>query len=138
MLVNGELEFGLVVREWSEHAGWVGPGCCPHLQARDEVCRLQEGQLANLVDDGRDLGVDGGIGRVVPPRHALLLLEEGARGGADRGSTELAGAALRCVPAGQRHGGRYSVRGGAGNGGYRPVGTSGGRTGLAMGCLLLS
>lgn len=45
--------------------------CAPHLQACDQVCRLQKGQLANLVHNRRDLGVGGcgcSVGRLVPPR----------------------------------------------------------------------
>lgn len=29
----------------------------PYLEGRDEICGLQESQLANLVNDSRDLGV---------------------------------------------------------------------------------
>lgn len=42
-----------------------------YLEARHKVSSLEKGQLADLVDNGRDLGVDGSfssIGRIPPPR----------------------------------------------------------------------
>ena len=63
--------------------------------------------MADLVDNGGDLGVDGGLRRVVPPCNALGRDEKGRHGGAGRADAarrpELLRAALGCVAAGHRH-----------------------------------
>lgn len=75
-----------------------------YLEAGDKVGRLQQVQLADLVDDGLDLGVGGGrsLGRVPSPRRGRGDSEHLGGSSHGAGGSELASAALRNEPT--RHG----------------------------------
>jgi hypothetical protein len=74
-----------------------------NLEGSDKVCRLEKGQLADLVDNLLNLGARrGSVGRVVSSRGG-----DGSRanhGSSDRrSSTELTSASLRGISAGHGH-----------------------------------
>jgi hypothetical protein len=78
------------------HGGGKGG---PYLECRDQVGRLEQGQLADLVDNGRNLGVGGrrGVARLPPPLYPLLCSSDGGpgvRGGA--GTADAAPQGARC------------------------------------------
>jgi hypothetical protein len=71
----------------------------PYLECRDQVGRLEQRQLADLVDNGGNLGVGGrgGIARLPPPLYPLLCASGGGAGvDGGAGSADAAPQGARC------------------------------------------